>query len=179
LPWPLERAADDRELLGRVVGFCAQTLRESPEALGYLGRRGRRSPELVERFRLGYANRTLGYRLPVKNLRAGAQLRGRLQRLGVLRESGHEHLSGSLVIPVLDQAGDPVQLYGRKITRNLRPGTPLHLYVMNATAERRTRTPNVHWFALAFAALALVFTLAAAVLAGQALAAPRPPRDRG
>ena len=40
LPSPVERAADDRELLERVVGFYAQTLKESPEALGYLERRG-------------------------------------------------------------------------------------------------------------------------------------------
>ena len=129
LPSPLERAADDRELLGRVVGFYAQTLRESPEALAYLERRGLRHPELVDRFRLGYANRTLGYRLPARNRQAGAALRGRLQRLGVLRESGHEHLSGSLVIPVLDEGGEVVQLYGRKIRSDLRPGTPIHLYL--------------------------------------------------
>jgi DNA primase catalytic core len=129
LPSPLERAADDRELLGRVAGFYAQTLKESAEALAYLERRGLRNPDLIERFGLGYANRTLGYRLPAKTKQAGAQLRGRLQRLGVLRDSGHEHLSGSLVIPVLDEAGEVVQLYGRKVTRNLRPGTPLHLYL--------------------------------------------------
>ncbi|MCP9491974.1 MAG: CHC2 zinc finger domain-containing protein [Solirubrobacteraceae bacterium MAG38_C4-C5] len=129
LPSPLERAADDRELLGRVVSFYAQTLRESAEALAYLERRGLRHPELIERFRLGYANRTLGYRLPARNRQAGAQLRGRLQRLGVLRDSGHEHLSGSLVIPVLDEHGQVVQLYGRKIRSDLRPGTPLHLYL--------------------------------------------------
>ncbi|MHB8660146.1 MAG: CHC2 zinc finger domain-containing protein [Solirubrobacteraceae bacterium] len=129
LPSPLERAADDRELLGRVVGFYQRTLRESAEALGYLERRGLRHPDLVERFRLGYANRTLGYRLPAKNRQAGADLRGRLQRLGVLRESGHEHLSGSLVIPVLDVDGAVVQLYGRKIRDDLRAGTPAHLYL--------------------------------------------------
>jgi DNA primase len=129
LPSPLERAADDRELLGRVVAFYSQTLRESAEALAYLERRGLWHPELVERFGLGFANRTLGYRLPAKNRQAGAQVRGRLQRLGVLRGSGHEHLSGSLVIPVFDVEGQPVQLYGRKITPNLRPGTPLHLYL--------------------------------------------------
>jgi DNA primase catalytic core len=129
LPSPLETNADDRELLGRVVGFYAQTLRESPEALAYLERRGLRHPELLERFRLGYANRTLGYRLPAKNRQAGAELRGRLQRLGVLRESGHEHLSGSLVIPVEDPDGSLVQLYGRKVRDDLRPGTPSHLYL--------------------------------------------------
>jgi DNA primase len=111
------------------VGFYAQTLRESADALAYLERRGLQHPELLARFRLGYANRTLGYRLPAKNRQAGAQLRGRLQRLGVIRDSGHEHLSGSLVIPVLDGGGEVVQLYGRKIRGDLRPGTPLHLYL--------------------------------------------------
>ena len=67
LPSPLERAADDRELLSRVVSFYERTLRESPEALGYLERRGLVHPELVDTFRLGFANRTLGYRLPAKN----------------------------------------------------------------------------------------------------------------
>jgi DNA primase len=127
---PLPAGANDRELLERVVGFYAQTLRESPQALSYLEGRGLRHRELVERFRLGYANRTLGYRLPAKNRKAGEELRGALQRLGVLRESGHEHLSGSLVIPVFDEHGAPVQLYGRKIAvRGLRAGTPLHLYL--------------------------------------------------
>ncbi len=129
LPSPLEAGADDRELLERVVAFYAQTLRESPDALAYLERRGLRHLELLERFRLGYANRTLGYRLPAKNRQAGAELRGRLQRLGVLRESGHEHLSGSLVIPVEDPDGTVVQLYGRKVRDDLRPGTPAHLYL--------------------------------------------------
>ncbi len=126
---PLPAGANDRELLERVVGFYAQTLRDSPQALSYLESRGLRHRELVERFRLGYANRTLGYRLPAKNRKAGDQLRGALQRLGVLRSSGHEHLSGSLVIPVFDEHEAPVQLYGRKLGGALRAGTPLHLYL--------------------------------------------------
>jgi DNA primase len=82
-----------------VVGFYAQTLKESPEALGVLARRGLDESGLIEEFRLGYANRTLGYRLPAKNRKPGAELRGKLQALGVFRATGHEHLSGSLVIP--------------------------------------------------------------------------------
>ena len=42
-------------------------------------------------FRLGFANRTLGYRLRAGSRKGGAEVRGRLQRLGVLRESGYEH----------------------------------------------------------------------------------------
>ncbi|MGH2363060.1 MAG: toprim domain-containing protein, partial [Chloroflexota bacterium] len=132
LPSPLERTADDRELLERVVGFYHQTLKESREALAYLGRRGLVHAELVEWFRLGYANRTLGYRLPAKNRQAGAEIRGRLQHLGVIRSSGHEHLTGSLMIPITDADGVAVQLYGRKIRDHLRPGTPVHLYLPGA-----------------------------------------------
>ena len=129
LPSPLAVGADEGELLERVAGFCAQTLRESPEAQGYLQRRGLADGEMLERFGLGFANRTLGYRLPAKNRQAGAELRGKLQALGVLRASGHEHLSGSLVVPVCDRAGRVVQLYGRKIRDDLRAGTALHLYL--------------------------------------------------
>jgi hypothetical protein len=82
---------------------------------------------MIERFKLGFANRTLGYRLPAKNRADGAAIRGRLQELGILRESGHEHLRGSVVIPIFSAAGEVVQMYGRKITAGLRQGTPLHL----------------------------------------------------
>ena len=126
---PVDLDADDRELLGQVIGYYHQTLKESPEALGYLEKRGLVHPELVDRFKLGYANRTLGYRLPSMNRKAGQEIRTRLQKLGVLRESGHEHLNGSLVVPILGEGGEVLGAYGRKLLSNLRPGTPLHLYL--------------------------------------------------
>jgi DNA primase len=127
---PVTLDADDAALLAQVIGYYHDTLKQSPEALAYLASRGLDHPELIDRFRLGFANRTLGLRLPEKNRKAGAEVRERLQRLGVLRESGHEHFNGSLVIPVFDEGGQQVvEVYGRKITPNLRPGTPLHLYL--------------------------------------------------
>ena len=85
---------------------------------------------MIDRFKLGFANRTLGLRLPMKQWKAGGEIRGRLQKLGVLRESGHEHMNGSLVIPIFDEEGNVVGMYGRKITpAKLRKGTPLHLYL--------------------------------------------------
>jgi DNA primase len=126
---PIDPRVDDRELLRQVIDYYHETLKESPEALRYLEKRGLRSEEAIERFHLGYANRTLGYRLPQKNRVAGAEMRGRLQQLGILRESGHEHFNGSLVIPVFDEHGAVTEVYGRKIINNLRVGTPLHLYL--------------------------------------------------
>jgi DNA primase catalytic core len=134
LPPPVAREADDRVLLLQVVDYYNETLRQSPEAMKYLASRGLTSPEIINRFKLGFANRTLGYRLPAKNRAAGAEMRGRLQMLGVLRESGHEHFNGSIVIPVLNGAGEVTEMYGRKITPNLREGTPDHLYLPGAHA---------------------------------------------
>ncbi len=129
LETPLERDADDRELLRQVINYYHETLKASPEALAYLERRGLQHPDVIERFKLGYANRTLAYRMPQRNRAAGAELRGRLQQVGILRESGHEHFNGSLVIPVFDEHGAVAEVYGRKIRDDLRPGTPLHLYL--------------------------------------------------
>src|SRR5579875_2289601 len=134
LPPPVEREADDRVLLMQVVDYYNETLKQSPEALKYLASRGLQSPEIIDRFKLGFANRTLGLRLPAKNRAAGAELRGRLQQLGVYRQSGHEHFNGSLVIPVLNSSGEVVEMYGRKITPNLREGTPDHLYLPGSHA---------------------------------------------
>jgi DNA primase catalytic core len=125
----------DQTLLDQVIEFYHQTLKTSPEALEYLDSRGLGSMELIERFKLGYANRTLAYRLAPKAFKAGAELRTALQRVGIMRDSGHEHLNGSIVIPLFGSvdAGSAqpqvVGAYGRKMNQQLRPGTPKHLYL--------------------------------------------------
>jgi DNA primase len=137
LPALADPETSDAELLRQVVRFYHATLTESPEALAYLDSRGLRSAEMIDHFQLGFANRTLGYRLPFKQHLAGARLRRRLQDIGILRDSGHEHFSGSLVIPIVDAHGTVTELYGRKITPRLRPGTPLHLYLRASARNGR------------------------------------------
>jgi DNA primase catalytic core len=132
LPAPVAFDADDAQLLGQVADYYHATLKQAPEALAYLEARGitgAAAAEAIEVFKLGYANRTLGLRLPEKTRKAGAEIRARLERLGVYRDSGHEHLNGSLVIPLFDAAGQVVNLYGRKVRNDLRAGTPAHLYL--------------------------------------------------
>jgi DNA primase len=53
-------AAADQVLLDQVIDFYHGTLKASPEALAYLDRRGLGKMELIERFKLGYANRCRG-----------------------------------------------------------------------------------------------------------------------
>jgi DNA primase catalytic core len=126
---PLDQTADDRQLALDVVGYYHGAAKASPELQAFLEKRGMASEETFEHFQLGYANRTLGYRLPAMVTKAGGAIRARLQKLGFLRESGHEHFSGSLVIPIFGESGDVVGCYGRKIRSDLRPGTPDHLYL--------------------------------------------------
>jgi DNA primase catalytic core len=126
---PVSLDEDDAAVLGRVAAYYHATLKRTPAALAYLERRGIANAEAIGTFRLGFADRTLGLRLPDKRRKEGAELRARLERLGVFRESGHEHFTGSLVIPVLDAQGQVAEIYGRKINDNLRAGTPSHLYL--------------------------------------------------
>jgi DNA primase len=134
---PVALDADDRALLLQVVDYYRLSLKQSPEALAYLQSRGLNHSELIDHFKLGFANRTLGLRLPDKRRVEGAQIRARLERLGVYRASGHEHFNGSLVVPVLDAHGQVCELYGRKVTARLREGTPLHLYLPGNAARGR------------------------------------------
>ena len=64
-------------------------------------------------------------------------MRGQLQALGVLRDTGHEHLNGCLVVPVIGmqdsatpaQSAQVLQLYGRRtVAKNkLLPGQSPHM----------------------------------------------------
>jgi hypothetical protein len=139
LPAPFEPGTSDADLLEQVVGFYYRTLREAPQPAAYLERRKLADSEMVEVFRLGFANRTLGYRLPDKQRVAGKVLRTQLQELGVWSAKGHEAYDGSLVVPILDINGRLVQLYGRKIRRDLRKDTRLHTWL--AAAERPLFNP--------------------------------------
>jgi len=126
----LSEDAEAQQLLNQVTDYYHETLKQSPEALEYLSSRGLGDAELIDRFKLGFANRTLGYRLPEKNRKAGAEVRGKLQEVGILRDSGHEHLNGSIVVPIFTEEGNVCELYGRKILgARLRKGTAQHLYL--------------------------------------------------
>jgi DNA primase catalytic core len=121
-------STEDQTLLNRVIEYYHNILKQSPDALAYCDKRGI-SAEAIEHFKLGVANRTLGYRLPKANRKQGAALRGQLQKIGIYRESGHEHFSGSLIIPVIDEHENVQEVYGRKLLDTLRKGTPKHLYL--------------------------------------------------
>ncbi|MGH8020706.1 MAG: CHC2 zinc finger domain-containing protein [Opitutaceae bacterium] len=111
---PLAVDADDQAALRQVLDYYHARLRENPAALAYLQKRGLRSEEALATFKLGFVDRTLGLRLPQKNRAAGATLRARLQKLGLIRDTGHEHLRGRIVFPVIAESGEVGTIYGRR-----------------------------------------------------------------
>ena len=124
-----DKPVESQALLNQVIDFYNEILKQSPEGLEYLQKRSLKNPEIIDRFKLGISNRTICYRLPDRNRQAGKEIREKLIELGVMRESGHEHFAGSLVIPIYDETGNVVEVYGRKLHNDLRKGTALHLYM--------------------------------------------------
>lgn len=124
LPCPLDAQADDATLLAQVNGYYHERLKQSVPAQDYLASRGLNDPALIEKYQLGYADRSLGLRMPESNRKEGETLRVRLTQLGVWRESGHEHFNGCITVPLYDVAGKIVSFYGRRIGT----GNVKHLY---------------------------------------------------
>lgn len=84
-------------------------------------------PSYIDHFRLGFADRTLGYELQSPKCLLGSQNRGHLQRLGLLKPTGHEFFRGAMVIPYCDQDGKIIGAYGRR-PRHQRRSPAYHLY---------------------------------------------------
>ena len=133
---PLDPLADDQKLLAQVIDYYNRTLKETTEGLDYLRSRGITVGEAIDHFRIGYGNRTLGLKLPTMDSKAGRDIRIRLQQVGLVRSSGHEHLNGCIVFPITaaDGSRQVVDIYGRKMGDHLRKGTPLHMHLSD---ERR------------------------------------------
>jgi hypothetical protein len=114
LPSPFRAEDTDEEIVTKVAAFYAGELAKDASAIGYLEAQ-KVSAEAVQTHALGVGNRSLGLHLPSKNRKRGAALRGRLEALGILRETGHEQLFGCIVVPLLSATGHVVSLYGHKI----------------------------------------------------------------
>jgi len=126
LPALVEVHADDAALMEQVADYYHERLMQSAAALDYLERRGLRDAAMLEHFKVGFSDRTLGLRLPFKNRKDGAQIRSRLTQLGIYRESGHEHFPGCVVVPIR-QGGVIREIYGRAIEK--RKSKIDHLYL--------------------------------------------------
>jgi DNA primase catalytic core len=127
---PLDMYAEGGALLDQVADYYHRRLLKSTVALDYLRMRGLCHDEAIRTFKLGYADRSLGLRLPLTNRHDGNLVRERLKALGILRDTGHEFLTGAVIVPVPGPDGHTIEMYGRKIAMQAnRRGYPVHQYL--------------------------------------------------
>ena len=100
LPLLCDPDADDETLLDGVLTHYEGERRAAEPVRQWLASLGI-DDALADELRIGFSNRTLGYRLPQANRKDGAVLRDRLTTLGIYRTTGHEHFRGRVVVPVL------------------------------------------------------------------------------
>lgn len=124
--------ADDQSIITQVIDYYYERLKSEHNAAArnYLEKRGI-SEEAINHFRIGFADRSLGLRLPITKTKDGAAVRERLKHIGLIREeSGHEHFNGCVVFPI-QMNGEITEIYGRKIVEKQRTGNH-HLYLPGA-----------------------------------------------
>ena len=120
LPAPVAFDADDQALLRQAVDYYHERLQATSEARAYLASRGLAHPELVERFRLGVADRTLGLRLPDKTRKAGADSGMRRSELARLQVGDVDLTQGTVFIRQGKGARDRYVLMGASAAHWLR-----------------------------------------------------------
>ena len=142
----LDPEADDQKLLAQVIDYYHRTLKETTEGLDYLRSRGVTVGEAIDRFRIGYANRTLGLKLPVKQVKAGKEIRTRLQQARPLPRQRARALQRLRVVPDHGRRWQRSASWtstGARPATDLRKGTPLHMHL----SDQRRGVWNVEAFA--------------------------------
>lgn len=116
----------DQLITSQVFEHYHQKLNEHPMLIQAIRSR-KVKEEYIEQFNIGFCDRTMGFELQSPKCLLGSQNRGRLQRLGLLKGSGHEFFRGALVIPYQDSQGNIVGGYGRR-WRHQRRSPAYHLF---------------------------------------------------
>ena len=126
--WESEKASHhpDFLMIDQVFEHYHQVLKLQPDLLKMLVQR-KIDPNCIDRFNIGFADRTLGFELQSPKCLLGSRNRGHLQRLGLLNASGHEFFRGAMVFPFCNDDGRIVGAYGRR-PRPQRRSPAYHLY---------------------------------------------------
>ncbi len=119
---------ESQALKMKVVNHYHACLLENVTVQAYLKKRGLDHPELINTFKLGFSDRSLGKLLSPRHLQQGKDERESLKKNGLCLESGMERFSGSLVVPVINK-GKVFEIYGRKVGNKLNKDAARHLYL--------------------------------------------------
>ncbi|MEM9469816.1 MAG: hypothetical protein AAF988_06605 [Pseudomonadota bacterium] len=101
-----------------------KTLLASDTAFTYLTKVRGIDKQVAKQFGIGFGDRSLGAMLPDVESFDGAMIRGVLQRFGFIKPNGREKFWGYLTVPIRDESGVLVDIYGRRIAKYLKKNSP-------------------------------------------------------
>lgn len=99
-----------------IIKFYCQSLFTVSKAHNYLLERYYITTKQMQRYNIGFCNRTLGSQLPHHKSNDGRKLRGTLGRLRILKGTGHEAFRGCIVVPI-QQEDTLLGFYAERIGR--------------------------------------------------------------
>tara|TARA_R110002072_G_scaffold33030_9_gene100271 strand:+ start:22857 stop:23663 length:807 start_codon:yes stop_codon:yes gene_type:complete len=108
--------------VNQVIQHYHRCLLESPKALDYLVSGRGIGLQAIKAFKVGFVDRSIGKHIPSGDVASGALIRGALRRKGLLKVNGRERFRGCVVVPLYDQLGCLVNIYGRRVSSRLRDG---------------------------------------------------------
>ncbi len=117
----------DNAILTQTMKLYHQCLLQNERARQYLSDRKLLDDQALTTFQLGFVDRSLGLELKKLSEFDEDVNRGVLQRLGLIKPSGHEFFRGAIVFPIGDDDKQIVGCYGRRLTDKLRSKSPVHL----------------------------------------------------
>lgn len=95
--------------------YYAERLNENEKAHSFL-RRNLLAAD--SNLRVGFSDRTLGKQLPGNQLKAGREVRQRLQGVRILKATGHEAFRGFVTVPLTDIQGNTTGIYGLRVDKH-------------------------------------------------------------
>lgn len=121
----------DSIVISQVLDHYHQTFKRRPRLEKLLIER-KINPDYIDQFKIGFSDRTLGFELRSPKSLLGSRNRGHLQRLGLLKSTGHEFFRGAMVIPYSNEVGQIIGAYGRRPFHQ--PRSPAYHLYWNAQA---------------------------------------------
>ena len=113
------------ELLGAIIGHYHEALMSRDRrGLDYLKGRGLADPAMLSHFKIGYVNGTIKPKLTPTQVKLA-------QGMGLFNDKRNERFYGRVVVPIYNEAGQPVGLCGRDI------GGQMHAKYLNLAGEQR------------------------------------------
>ena len=86
----------------RRSNIMRRVLRRAAKAVAYLARNCLSSDATLQ---VGFADRTLGTHLPSNIIKAGKEIRSKLESVGIYRPNGREHFRGFVTVPLTNIVG--------------------------------------------------------------------------